>query len=314
MALAAIVVAHRSAADLPGALDSLLAEMPAGAPVVVVDQASGDGTVELVRSKYAGVLLLAESTNSGFGAGVNRAVEACPAARYLLLNPDAWLEEGALAALAGALDGCGDRVGAVAPLVRRPEPDGRVDSLGIGLSRSLGPVSLHSGEPGRSSFAGGEVFGFHGAAALLDARMLRDMGGFDESFFCYQEEFDLSWRARRFGWRFFAEPAALVRHRVAGSSAGRQEWREYQLERNRLWAVTKNATGRDLARSWRELVRSEVNALRYGLAGGASWVLAARRDALAGLGRVLSERRRFERGKALSRDEALRWRGVGETV
>lgn len=304
--LAALVVTYQSAADVGAALASIAGQAPPGTPIVVVDEASTDGSPGAVRAACPEAILVVERENRGFAAGVQRAAAVCPAERYLLLNPDAWLEEGALEALGAALDRH-PGFGGASPLVLRPEPDGRIDSLGLGLSSSLAPRSIACGRPGSEAPGRGEVFGFHGAAALLAAPVLEALGGFDARFFCYQEEFDLSWRARRAGWRFLAEPAARVRHRVAASSHGRNAWREYQLERNRIWAIARNASARELAIALPALAAEEVSSWRYALGAPAPWIVRARRDALRGMGRMM-------RGTRGPRGVARVWMGVCDPV
>ncbi len=289
--LAALLVTYESAGDIGTALDSIVRQVPEETPIVVVDEASTDGTAEAVRRACPRAIRFLERGNRGFASGMQRAAAVCPAERYLLLNPDAWLEDGALERLTAALDRRPDFAGA-SPLVLRPEPDGRIDSLGIGISSALSPFSIGHGRPSTEAPGAGEVFGFHGAVALIRGEILAEEGGFDPRFFCYQEEFDLCWRARRSGWRFLAEPAARVRHRVSASSGENRAWREFQLERNRVWAIAKNASPLELARALPSLVREEISSWRYAVRTRAPWILSARREALAGLGRIVRGRRR----------------------
>jgi GT2 family glycosyltransferase len=308
--VAGIVVSYRSAGEIGPALESLFSELPGGSPIVVVDQASGDGTVEIVRKEFPRARIVVEAVNRGFAAGVNRGVAAIPADWYLLLNPDAWLESGAFDHL-WPWASRSEAIGGICPLVRLAPPRDAIDSIGIHLTDALHAGSVLAGSPGDMPLTGGEVFGFHGAAALLRGKMIRETGGFDERFFCYMEEFDLSWRARRLGWRFVAEPRARVRHQVSASSRGFAFWREYQMERNRWWAIVKNADASDLIVAARSIGLSELEGFRYGLLGPAPWVLSARWDAMRGSGDALRRRRRIERGRGRLRTDVVdRWRGV----
>jgi len=103
-----------------------------------------------------------------------------------------------------------------------------------------------------------EVFAGCGAAALFRKAMLEDVGLFDEDFFMYYEDMDLSWRARRRGWRVLYVPEAVVRHVHAASSVEWSTFFMYHVERNRLLMLAKNAP---LELAGREHLRYAVEAV-----------------------------------------------------
>jgi len=105
-----------------------------------------------------------------------------------------------------------------------------------------------------------EVFAGCGAALLLKRAMLEDIGLFDEDFFMYYEDMDLSWRARRRGWKILYVPEAVVRHVHCGSSVEWSPFFLYHVERNRLLMLAKNAP----------LGLATVEHLRYGASAGAN--------------------------------------------
>ena len=86
-----------------------------------------------------------------------------------------------------------------------------------------------------------DVFGFCGAAAALDTAAVRAVGGFDDDYFLYYEDTDLSWRLRLAGLRIVYAPSAVVRHHHAGSSGEGSPLHRFYDERNRLLTLTKNA-------------------------------------------------------------------------
>lgn len=89
-----------------------------------------------------------------------------------------------------------------------------------------------------------EVFAWCGGAVLLRKEYLDDVGLFDESFFLYYEDTDLSWRGRLRGWRYVYTPATVVRHRHAQSSVAGSDLFRFQVDRNRLLVLVKNAPRR----------------------------------------------------------------------
>lgn len=164
-----------------------------------------------------------------------------------------------------------------------------------------------------------EVFAFCGAACLLRREMLDELGGFDERYFMYYEDLDLSWRARLRGWRILYVPTAVVRHVHAGSSGEWSDFFIYQVERSRLLMLTKLARGRLVRAAWSQHVAMMVADLLRGLRAitrrgspRASWKLVGIRfralvSALRVLPGVLVDRRRWLGTRTVPRREIDRW-------
>jgi len=114
-----------------------------------------------------------------------------------------------------------------------------------------------------------EVFAWCGAAVLLSRRYLESVGGFEDRFFLYYEDLDLSWRGRAQGWRYLYVPASVVRHVHAASSVEGSALFQHYDGRNRLLTLTRNAPARLAAR---EAVRHPLVTASY-----------ARRDLLSPL-------------------------------
>src|SRR5581483_12472754 len=97
-----------------------------------------------------------------------------------------------------------------------------------------------SGEPEAGRYqAREEVFGFCGAAALLRRAALEDVGAFEESFFMYYEDLDLSWRMRLRGWRILYEPGAVVEHAHAASTGEWSPFFTFHVDRNRVLTLLR---------------------------------------------------------------------------
>lgn len=240
----AVIIVNWNVRDLLRAcLRSVYAELDRAAPgagVWVVDNASGDGSVEMVRREFPQVHLLASEENLGFAAGNNLALralgfgqgaaEGCPAA-VLLLNPDTELLPGALPAL---LDGLQQhpRAGIVGPQLQYG--DGRFQHSAfdfpglwqVAIELLPCPGRLHesrlNGRYPRRWYEAGEPFPIGhplGAAMLVRREAIWQAGLLDESFFMYAEEVDWSLRLRAAGWQAFCVPRARVVHH-AGQSTG----------------------------------------------------------------------------------------------
>jgi N-acetylglucosaminyl-diphospho-decaprenol L-rhamnosyltransferase len=136
--------------------------------------------------------------------------------------------------------------------VCRPDPDGEVDvvnSTGNEVTRAGYGRDRRWLEVDGAEEPPAEVFGFCGAAVLLRTAALREVGDFDEDFFLYYEDTDLSWRLRSAGWAVRYEPRAVVRHAHAASSDVRSALFRFHDDRNRLLMLTKNAPAGLVARA-----------------------------------------------------------------
>jgi GT2 family glycosyltransferase len=248
--LSAVVVNHRRRELLAACLASLteaLAAVAGATEVIVVDNGSDDGSVEMVRERHseAGLVLLED--NHGFAAAVNEGLRRSRGDWLLLLNNDATLEPSAAHLLLEAGRRSPD-VGSVACQMRFTGTEVLnsagigVDRLGVAFDRLLGePASASEREPV-------EVFGASGGAALYRRAMLHDIGGFDDSFFVYLEDADVAWRARMRGWRCLYQPAAVANHHYSATSGHRSSFKYFHSGRNRVRLVAKNAARRQLAR------------------------------------------------------------------
>jgi GT2 family glycosyltransferase len=215
----AVLITFNSARFLPACLAALAGQE---AELVVVDNASSDNSVPLVRELAPSARIIANDSNRGFAAAVNQAVAASEREFVLLLNPDVRLGDGYVGLLVTALEEMGERFGsATGKLLRgsgdRIEPTSVVDSRGIRMTRNGRHLDIGAGDEDRES--GGaprEVFGVSGAAALHRRRFLEDAAIegqiLDEAFFAYREDADLAWRGRLLGWRAVYVPAAVAWH------------------------------------------------------------------------------------------------------
>lgn len=223
-----VIVAWRGAAFLPSCLAALRAALGAlRAEILVVDNASGDGTPEVLRHAAPDARLLSNATNRGFGAAANQGAREAGGRCILFLNPDARPAAGCVEALARALDGPG-RPGLVsARLVSQsgaPQPSAWPEASLVTLAfdalllRNLAPRSrVHVLEVPK----GGpplQVPAVSGACLLVRRDCWLELGGFDERFFLYHEDWDLCLRARRAGWGVLVVPDATAIHDLGGSA------------------------------------------------------------------------------------------------
>jgi N-acetylglucosaminyl-diphospho-decaprenol L-rhamnosyltransferase len=212
--------------------------------VVLVDNASPDGSAALVRTEFPWVALIANEANVGYGAAANQAVAASSSPYVLLLNGDAVLEPGTVAALEAYLDEHAG-VAVVGPALRYP--DGRLQpscfpfltplnallvmsALNGLIGRVPGLRSRHLPTSGHRTAR--RVPWVKGAALAIRVAAFDTVGGFDESFFMYSEEQDLSYRLAEAGWETHFAPVATVTHVERASSPGRESAVSEQIFRS----------------------------------------------------------------------------------
>ncbi len=217
----AVVVTHNSARHLAPLGQALSAGSLAPARMLAVDNLSDDGTVEQARA--AGFEVLATGANRGFGAGCNVGLRATRTEFVLFCNPDVRPAAMALERLMAALTGASAAAiaGAVVNDQVRPRGFSRISKNVAGFLPDRLRDRLRRG--GRQSPAGGGEVPFvvdyvEGALLLCRAAPLRSLEGFDERFFLYFEEEDLSRRLCEHGWQTLLVPSAAVTHEERGSS------------------------------------------------------------------------------------------------
>jgi GT2 family glycosyltransferase len=268
--ISVLIVNYRKPELLLECLDSLAVaatSLSVAAEVILVDNGSHDRSVEHVRSRHPTVKVIALDENEGFAPAVRRGADTAAGDWLILVNNDARVDQDTLRLLyeAGESD---PRIGSVTAQVRFADRPGivntaglEVDHLGIAFDRfagkSINDVAVR--QPG-------EVFGVSGCVAAYRMSMLRQIGGFDGSFFAYLEDADVAWRARVAGWTAWYEPRAVAYHH-GSATLGDGSARKYTLVgRNRMRLIAKNATSGQLWRwAWAMLLYDSAYVAFIGL-------------------------------------------------
>ncbi|WP_020668532.1 glycosyltransferase family 2 protein [Amycolatopsis nigrescens] len=250
--VAVVVVTYNSADVLAGCLASL----PEGlrgvrlVEVVVGDNASTDGTAGLARRVHGvPVRVLEMGRNAGYAAAINAAVHALRGFELdavLVLNPDARLRPGTVAKLAEALRAPGRGIavprllnadGSLQPSLRRTPTVTRAlaeSVLGGATAGRLGGFGELITDPRVYEKAGSAAWAT-GAAMLISAGAIRDLGPWDESFLLYGEESEFALRAGDRGWKLWYEPEAVVDHDGGESGVNPMLWALLTVNRVRLY-------------------------------------------------------------------------------
>ena len=312
MASAAVVILNWNGTEhLRRFLPSVVRTTPAWAEVVVADNGSTDGSVEMLGREFPEVRVVRLDRNYGFAGGYNRAIAQVEADYCVLLNSDVETTEGWLEPLVGRLD-ADPTVAAVAPkLLSYMQRDmfeyagasgGFIDWFGYPFCRGrvLQCVEQDKGQYDDPR----DVFWATGAAFCCRADLFRQLGGFDADFFAHMEEIDLCWRMQLAGYRIRIEPRSRVYHLGGGTLASTSPSKVYYNHRNNLAMLYKCATPCQrivvaLVRPWLDLMAA-VSYLLQGRTAHFKAVGRAWRDFLRWHG-MLAAKRRNIRGRAVGR-------------
>jgi GT2 family glycosyltransferase len=228
-------------------LHSVLAQEQRPDQVIVVDNASSDGSLERLEAIHQGLVVIRNARNVGFARAANQAVDAATADWLLLLNLDIDLRPDYTRRLLAAASR-DSRIGSVTGKLLRPQTDDAVlvDSTGHLLFRNGWAGNRGENLPDVGQWESSEeVFGVTAAAALYRMRMLREISDdtarpFDERFFAYVEDVDVDWRMRWLGWMAWYEPSAVAIHRRSATKARRSPAILRHILKNRLLLVANN--------------------------------------------------------------------------
>jgi len=238
--------------------------------LVVVDNASGDGSVELIQKDYPEAVLLTNSYNKGFAGGVNTGLRYAQeqGGRYAaLINDDAVAEKDWLEKLVRFMED-NPKAGIAASKIIGAK-DNILDSTGEcysvwGLAYPRGRGEKDAGQYDDQRW----IFGASGGASIYRLKLLKQIGLFDEDFFLYYEDVDISYRAQLAGWKVGYVPEAIVHHEIGASSGQVKGLYTYHTLKNLPLLLWKNTPWRLMPKIWPRLVLAYSGFVLKALARG----------------------------------------------
>jgi len=244
-------------------LDALRRQTLREHEVIVVDNASTDGSAEALAAEYPEVRVLRLARNLGYAGGCNAGIRAARGRVLVLLNNDTEPEPDWLAELLAALDRH-PRAGAAASRLMSWADRTLLNAAGDlfranGLPDSRGVWQEYAPPWDREVM----VFGASGGAAAYRREMLDDTGLLDERLFMYCEDVDLAWRAQLLGWGTVYAPRAVVYHHMSATGGGPLS--SYYVGRNTVWILVRNVPGSILRRNARAIVAAQWRIAREAL-------------------------------------------------
>jgi GT2 family glycosyltransferase len=294
-----VIVTWNGRQYLDACLRAVQAQQGVDAEIVLVDNASSDGTAAYVRDRFPEVRLVQLEENRGFTGGNNAGAREARGTYLAFLNNDTVADPGWLRALRAGVDAGSRGVLVTSRVVYMHDP-GVIDSAGDGVFRWGGAFKRHHGDAAAAAAQPTEVFGVCGAACLMPKAVFDELGGFDEAFFASHEDVDLSYRARLRGYRCLYVPDAVVRHHGSATLGTLSKRAVFHGQRNLEWVFLKNTPGSLLVRTLPgHLLYNAAAAAHFTRLGLLGTFLKAKGAALFGLPAALRKRAAVQRASTV---------------
>jgi hypothetical protein len=265
--------------------------------IIVVDNGSSDGSLELVRESFSAVKIIALEKNYGFAIGNNIALKEVSTEYVALLNNDAMPDNYWLANLIGALKNHPDAGFAASKMLFYHNSD-QIDRAGDVFTTAGTALLRGRGKTSKAYNKKEYVFGACAGAALYRTDMLREIGFFDEDFFLLYEDVDLSFRAQLRGYRCIYVPEAVVYHVGSGSIGDDTPTSVYYSHRNLEWVYIQNMPDVLIKKTILAHLIYDLAALIFFASKGRGGIyLKAKWDAIKGIRKTLKKRRKIQENK-----------------
>lgn len=305
MKIAVVIVNFNSGARLSKCVDHLLRQTRPADAIIVMDNASDDDSIaQLTDNEGLHVQLLDQ--NVGFAAANNLAfAQAGEADYFITLNPDAYAAPDFIETLERAANDQPEYASfASRMMLNSTTVDGAGDNYHV---TGLAWRHLHNRPYNPQQHAQVEVFAPCAGAAMYRARDVRDLEGFDESFFCYMEDVDLGYRLRLRGQRSLYVPDAVVEHEASAITGQIPGFAVYHGHRNLVWVMLKNTPTLLLLLVLPAHLLATVVLVPIFLARGQFTVYArAKLDALKAIGKIWRSREGIRKTREISNFALLR--------
>ena len=271
--------------------------------MIVVDNASTDGSRQLLARDFPEVKLIPLDRNLGFTGACNAGLRAGQGQCLILLNNDTEVAADWLEAILAAF-GRHPQAGSVAAKMLLFDRRNVLHAAGDFFRVDGTPGNRGVWEEDRGQFAEGPVFSANGGSAAYRRAMLEDVGLLDESFYFSLEDVDLGWRAQLRGWPCVYVREAVVYHKLSATGGGVTH--SFYNGRNFLYVMAKDVPGALWRRYWPQMLRAQLQisleAVRAWRGREARARLRGQLAGLLGLPRQLARRRAIQAGRRVSID------------
>ncbi|WP_048182368.1 glycosyltransferase family 2 protein [Methanosarcina sp. MTP4] len=265
-----VILSYNSREDLEECIPSLISQSYADFEIIVVDNASTDGSEEFIRANYPEIKVVQTGKNLGYPAGNNAGFEVAEGEYIVVVNPDTVADPEWLAELIKPLKSDSTITATTSKILIYYQKD-RINTC-ANTNHHTGLTFCRGLNKPASEFNNcQEVGAVSGCSFAIRSDMLKDLNGFDPDFFLYQEDADLSWRIRFAGGRIMYVPESVIYHKFKLSIA---PWKEFYLERNRYLILLKNFDSKTLLLLFPSLVVTEIVTTSHAVLNGPKYVMS----------------------------------------
>lgn len=263
-----VILSYNSREDLVECIPSIRSQTYSNFEIILVDNASTDGSEEFVRTNYPEIKVIQTGKNLGYPAGNNAGFEIAEGEYIVVVNPDTVADPEWLAELIKPLENDRTITATTSKVLMYYQKD-RINACadtthytGLTFCRGFNkPVSEFNNYQEVGSFAGGSF--------AIRSDKLKNVNGFDPDFFLYLEDTDLSWRIRFAGGKIMYVPKSVIYHKAKLSIT---PWKEFYLERNRYLMLLKNFDSKTLILLFPALVITEVVTFGHATLHGSKYI------------------------------------------
>ncbi|MCF7823741.1 MAG: glycosyltransferase family 2 protein [Candidatus Marinimicrobia bacterium] len=243
-----VIIPHWNGWDiLKPCLSSLEASDYPNLEIIVVDNASSDDSVALLKREFPKVKCIENSENLGFAGGCNVGLKSVTSEYYLVLNNDTTHEPDWIGPLVAQMES-DPKIAAVQPKIMSAQNPKVFDYAGgvgglmdvLGFPFAMGRIFTTMEEDDGYYDTPKDIFWASGTALLIRGKALDEVGLFDEDFFAHMEEIDLCWRFHNAGWRVVNAPASKIYHHSGWTLPPDRFQKKYLNHRNNLMMIIKN--------------------------------------------------------------------------
>lgn len=300
--LSVVIPNWNGAHFLPTCLDALTKQTYAAIEVIIVDNASSDGSQEVVERDYPDVRLIALTENQGFTGACNAGMKAAAGDFVCLLNNDTEVDTGWAAAAVSAFDR-DPQIGSVASKMLLFDRRDHIHTAGDlftvnGRAVNRGVWERDTGQYDQEAY----VFSACGGSSVYRREMLEEIGLLDDDFFFSGEDVDLGWRAQLAGWRCLYTPKAIVYHHLSATGGGVTS--SYYDGRNLIYILAKDVPGFVWRKHGGKILRAQFQlaweALRAWRGEAARARLRGMIAGIASLPKMLGKRRQIQNNRRVS--------------
>jgi GT2 family glycosyltransferase len=265
-----IVLCYNSKVDLGECIPSLLSQSYRDFELILVDNASTDGTEEFIRINYPEIKVLQTGKNVGYAAGNNLGFEISLGKYVVIVNPDTIADSEWLTELIKPFES-DETIAATTSKILKYDQRDRINTC-ANTSHLTGLTFCRGLDRPASEFNNDQIVSaVSGCSFAMRSDIFRSLNGFDPDFFLYQEDADISWRIRFGGKKIIYAPKSIIYHKFLLSIT---PWKEFYLERNRYLILLKNFDSITLLLLLPALMVTEIVTMGHAVLNGPKYIMS----------------------------------------